>query len=84
MTSSPARALVLLSIASARDFRGGLAPMGALAFSPVTDLALTGESYDTRAEADPFFTRSQVAGLVRSYLGETDPKNPLASPLYGI
>ena len=57
--------------------------MGALAFSPVTDLALTGESYDTRAEADPFFTRSQVAGLVRSYLGETDPKNPQASPLYG-
>jgi epsilon-lactone hydrolase len=76
-------ALVLLSIASARDFRSGIAPMGALAFSPVTDLALTGESYDTRAEADPFFTRSQVAGLVRSYLGETDPKNPLASPLYG-
>jgi len=25
----------------------------------------------------------QVAGLVASYLGETDPKNPLASPLYG-
>jgi epsilon-lactone hydrolase len=76
-------ALVLLSIASARDFSGGIPPMGAVAFSPVTDLALTGESYDTRAEADPFFTRSQVAGLVRSYLGETDPKNPLASPLYG-
>jgi epsilon-lactone hydrolase len=32
--------------------------------------------------ADPYFTRSQVAGLVRAYLGETDPKNPLASPLY--
>lgn len=26
---------------------------------------------------------SQVAGLVRSYLGDTDPKNPPASPLYG-
>jgi acetyl esterase/lipase len=24
-----------------------------------------------------------VAGLIRSYLGETDPKNPLAWPLYG-
>ena len=24
-----------------------------------------------------------VAGLVASYLGETDPRNPLASPLYG-
>jgi epsilon-lactone hydrolase len=76
-------ALVLLSIASARDFRGGIAPACALVFSPVTDLALTGESYDTRAEADPFFTRSQVTKLVQSYLGETDPKNPLASPLYG-
>src|ERR1700722_9502485 len=74
-------ALVLLSIA-ARDFRGGVSPVSALAFSPVTDLALTGESYDTRADADPFFTRPQVAGLVGSYLGETDPKNPLASPLY--
>ena len=76
-------ALVLLSIASARDFRGGVAPVGALAFSPVTDLTLTGKSYDTRAEADPFFIRSQIAGLVASYLGETDPKNPLASPLCG-
>ncbi|MGP0021643.1 MAG: alpha/beta hydrolase [Candidatus Sulfotelmatobacter sp.] len=27
--------------------------------------------------------KSQAATLVRSYLGETDPKNPQASPLYG-
>src|SRR5207302_7633201 len=51
--------------------------------SPVTDLALTGESFQTRAEADPYFTKSQVAGLVASYLGKTDPKDSLASPLYG-
>src|SRR6266705_60280 len=69
-------ALVLLSIAGAQ------APVGAVAISPVTDLALTGESFETRAEADPYFTKSQVAGLVGSYLGETDPTNPLASPLY--
>jgi len=75
-------ALVLLSIASAQASKGGNAPAGAVAFSPVTDLALTSESYDTRAEADPYFTKSQAAGLIRSYLGETDPKNPLASPLY--
>ena len=56
---------------------------GAIVLSPVTDLALTGESFETRAEADPYFVKSQAAGLVRSYLGETDPKNPLASPLYG-
>jgi len=76
-------ALVLLSIACAPAYKGGIAPVGAVAISPVTDLALTGESFETRAEADPYFTRSQVAGLVASYLGETDPKNPLASPLYG-
>jgi len=76
-------ALVLLSIASAPAYKGGRAPVGAVAISPVTDLALTGESFETRAAADPYFTKAQVAGLVASYLGETDPKNPLASPLYG-
>ena len=74
-------ALVLLSIASAQVSNGGIAPVAAVAFSPVTDLALTGESFETRAEADPHFTKSQVAGFVRSYLGENDPRNPLASPL---
>jgi len=73
-------ALVLLSIACAQARKGGVAPVGAVAISPVT---LTGESFETRAEADPYFTKSQVAGLVASYLGETDPQNPLASPLYG-
>ena len=76
-------ALVLLSITSAQAHKGGKAPVGAVAISPVTDLALTGESYETRAEADPYFTKSQAAGLVASYLGQADPKNPLASPLYG-
>ncbi|TMB97180.1 MAG: alpha/beta hydrolase [Chloroflexi bacterium] len=76
-------ALVLLSVACAQAHKGGIGPVGAVAISPVTDLALTGESFQTRAEADPYFTRSQVAGLVASYLGEADPKNPLTSPLYG-
>jgi epsilon-lactone hydrolase len=75
-------ALVLLSTASAQASRGPVAPVGAVVFSPITDLALTGESYETRAEADLYFTKSQASGLVRSYLGGTDPKNPLASPLY--
>jgi len=76
-------ALVLLSTASAEASRDAVAPVGAVVFSPITDLALTGGSYDTRAEAELYFTRPQAAGLVRSYLGMTDPKHPLASPLYG-
>lgn len=75
-------ALVLLALSSAQVSTGSVAPAGAVVFSPVTDLALTGESYETRAEADPYFTKSQAAGLVQSYLGQTDPTNPFASPLY--
>jgi epsilon-lactone hydrolase len=51
--------------------------------SPVTDLTLSGATYETRADADPLFTRPQVAELVRSYLGGADAKHPLASPLHG-
>jgi len=40
-------ALVLLSIACAQAHTGGIAPVGAVAISPVTDLALTGESFET-------------------------------------
>jgi monoterpene epsilon-lactone hydrolase len=57
--------------------------VGVAAISPVTDLTLSGASYETRAEADPFFTKPQVAELVASYLGSADAKNPLASPLFG-
>jgi len=73
---------MLLSTASARASRDAVAPVGAVVFSPITDLALTGETFETRAEADLYFTKFQAGGLVRSYLGATDPKNSLASPLY--
>lgn len=73
-------ALVLLTLLIASDC---VAPVAAAVLSPVTDLSLAGPSLETRAEADPYFTRSQVEGLVRSYLGDADPKNPQASPLYG-
>jgi len=76
-------ALVLLSIATAQAASDRIDPVAAVVLSPVTDLGLSGESFETRAQADPYFIKSQAAGLVRSYLGETDPKNPLVSPLYG-
>jgi monoterpene epsilon-lactone hydrolase len=60
---------------------GDAALVAVAVLSPVTDLALTGATYETRAEADPFFTRSQVAELVRAYLGTADPTSPIASPL---
>jgi epsilon-lactone hydrolase len=56
---------------------------GVAVLSPVTDLTLSGATYETRADADPLFTRPQVAELVRSYLGSADARHPLASPLHG-
>ena len=57
--------------------------VGVAVVSPVTDLTLSGASYATRADADPLFTRPQVAELVHSYLGSADARQPLASPLHG-
>src|SRR5580700_6734253 len=57
--------------------------VGVAVLSPVTDLTLSGATYETRADADPLFTRPQVAELVQSYLGGVDARHPLASPLHG-
>jgi monoterpene epsilon-lactone hydrolase len=76
-------ALGLLVNLSANNPSGTVAPVGAVVLSPVTDLSLTGTSWETRAAADPYFLRSQATELVRSYLGGHDPADPLASPLYG-
>ena len=56
---------------------------GAVLFSPITDLAMTGSSWQTRAEADPLFVREQATELIQAYMNGHDSKDPLASPLYG-
>ena len=61
---------------------GGKALVGGVALSPVTDLALAGSSWETRAEADPVFTKEQVAGLVGAYLAGRRGDDPSASPVY--
>ena len=57
-------------------------PVGVAVLSPITDLTLSGATYETRADADPLFTRPQVAELVHSYLAGADATHPLASPLH--
>jgi len=72
---------LLVQLAANRAF-GGAALVGGVALSPVTDLTLSGESWSTRALADPYFTQPQAAELVGSYLAGEDPADPKASPLY--
>ena len=76
-------ALVLASAVAAKSVSANAILVGAAVLSPVTDLTLSGASYETRAEADPYFTKQQVAELARSYLGSGDANDPLASPLQG-
>ena len=76
-------ALGLASLITGEVISDDAALVGIAVLSPITDLTLTGATFETRADADPFFTRRQIAELVLSYLGSVDAKNPLASPLHG-
>jgi acetyl esterase/lipase len=76
-------ALVLAACVGAKVVTAKATLVAVAAFSPVTDLTLSGETYETRADADPYFTKQQVAALVHAYLGNADPNDPLASPLQG-
>jgi len=55
-----------------------------VAFSPWTDLALTGPSFDDPATHDPLFKPPVLAGAARAYLNGADPRDGRASPLYAI
>jgi monoterpene epsilon-lactone hydrolase len=73
-------ALALLSIVQSE----GVGPVAAIVMSPWTDLALTGGSLDDRASDDPLLTREMLSKTSASYLNGHDPRDPLASPLYGV
>lgn len=74
--------LALLSILASDKTKGIVQPVGAAVMSPWVDLALTGDSFETRAEADPIFTRGVLQGFSNMYLQGQDAANPKASPLY--
>jgi acetyl esterase/lipase len=74
--------LTLATLLAARD-QGVDLPNAAIGISAWTDLAITGETIQTRADADPLITDSaMVEGMASQYLGGADAENPLASPLY--
>lgn len=58
------------------------APAAALAFSPWTDLAMTGESLRTNRRADPFLPVARIGELVDTVRGAARRDDPRLSPLY--
>ncbi|MGB1906693.1 MAG: alpha/beta hydrolase [Spongiibacter sp.] len=58
-------------------------PAAAVLLSPWLDMTLSGDSYESRASADPIHQRFMLDALANQYLGkEGDRRNPLASPLF--
>jgi acetyl esterase/lipase len=47
--------------------------------SPVTDLSLSGITWESRDALDPLFTKEQARQLIASYLGDADPALPFSA-----
>ncbi len=72
--------LTLATLLALRDRRKPL-PAGGIALSPTTDLTLASASLNT--VNDPIISAKTMPVFRDHYLGKTDPKNPLASPVFG-
>ncbi len=73
--------LTLATLVKLRD-AGVPLPSAAVCISPWVDLAMTGDTMSTKSDADPYMQRELLQFMARNYLGDENPRNPLASPLY--
>ena len=58
-------------------------PAGAVAISRWNDLAFTGRTFELLTSVDLTVTRNGLPRMAADYLGGGDPRNPLASPIFG-
>jgi epsilon-lactone hydrolase len=58
-------------------------PVAAVALSLCSDMTQSGESMRTKEGVDPLFTRAALHPMHEAYLAGHDPRDPLASPLFG-
>ncbi len=73
--------LALATLVALRD-RGRVAPAAGWLISPWADLTQAGATYETRVDVDPMLRREGLDQAAREYLGDGDPTDPLASPLF--
>lgn len=73
-----------LTLATALALReaGTPLPAGLIAISPWTDLTLSGESIARIGGHDPMLSAAGLGDCATHYLGEHDPEDPVASPLF--
>lgn len=73
--------LAIATLLALRD-AGEPLPAAGIGISPWVDMEGTGESMTTRAAVDPVVQKEGLLGMAKLYLGDADPKNPLAAPLH--
>jgi len=73
-----------LAIAATIKMRdeGVALPAALVCISPWVDLAVMGESMESKAAEDPIVSRAMLSEWAKLYLGKNDARTPLASPLY--
>ena len=74
--------LTLALMLAARE-RGLPLPACGWCISPWVDLVCSSASMTSKAAVDPIVQKPYLMEIAGLYLGETDPRAPLASPLYG-
>jgi len=73
--------LVLALMVSLRD-AGEPLPAAGVCLSPWTDLAMSGRSWTTNVRRELVISPAILRQMDQAYLGNADPRTPLASPLY--
>jgi acetyl esterase/lipase len=73
--------LVLATLLALRD-RGEPLPAAGVCLSPVTNLTMSGESWNINGKKELVVNRYIADQIQPLYLGNIDPRNPLASPLF--
>lgn len=58
-------------------------PAGVFVISPWADLTQSGASYASKAETDPMISKAGLDQNALMYMGGLDPRDPLASPVFG-
>lgn len=72
-----------LALIHALRQQGKAQPGMAFCLSPWTDLTASGESVIMNEGKDPMFKKLAGTSFASMYLGDAEPTNPLASPLFG-
>ena len=73
--------LTAAALVAIRD-RGLATPAGGICLSPWADLSNSSPSFRTRADVDKMFSITSAMEAAQLYLHGTDPRTPLASPIY--